>query len=246
MTETLTAALERSAQPKEAKTILDLIDRQKPELEKLVGATIGVERFARTVLTELRRTPKLYECDPGSLLGAMMLAAQLGLEPGPLGHVAFIPFKRECVFCVMYKGMIHLSYRSGLVKDVATGIVFEGDAFEWREGTRPFLDHTPSGPPAEREWTHAYAVARLKTGGTVFRVIFPEDAEKAQARSANGKSPYSPWTTDYHAMVRKTAVRWLAPMLPQSPVFAQALAVDETPVEDVEGVLTASDENGNP
>jgi len=242
MTETLTTALERSAQPKEAKTILDLIDRQKPELEKLIGATIGVERFARTVLTELRRTPKLYDCAPESLLGAMMLAAQLGLEPGPLGHVYLVPFKREVVFVVGYKGMVDLAYRSGLVKDVATGLVFEGDAFEWREGTRPFLDHTPSGPPAERDWTHAYAVARLKTGGTVFRVIFPEDAEKAKAKSANGHAPLSPWQTDHFAMIRKTAIRRLAPMLPQSPVFARALATDDA-IIDTEADLTPSDDD---
>lgn len=246
MTETLTSALERSVQPKAAKTVLDLIERQGPELEKLVGATIGVERFTRTVLTELRRTPKLYDCDPASLLAAMMLAAQLGLEPGPLGHVYLVPFKREVAFVVGYKGMIDLAYRSGLVKDCATGIVFAGDAFEWREGTRPFLDHTPVGPPAEREWTHAYAVARLKTGGTVFRVIFPEDAEKAQARSAAGNNPAGPWTTDYHAMVRKTAVRRLAPMLPQSPLLARALQADDTPLEaaDVEAALEGQDDGG--
>jgi len=231
MTETLTTALERSAQPKEAKTLLDLLDRQKPELEKLLGSVAASERFARVAMTELRRTPKLYECDPLSFLGSLMLAAQLGLEPGPLGHVYLVPFKRECTFILGYKGMVDLAYRSGLVKDIATGIVHEGDAFEWREGTRPFLDHTPSGPPAERDWSHAYAVARLKTGGTVFRVIFPEDVEKAMKRSQNADSPYSPWTTDRPAMVRKTAVRRLSPMLPQSPAFAQAMAADEAPVE---------------
>ena len=227
MTETLPAALDRATQPKQARTILDLLERQKPELEKLLPGQS--ERLARVTLTELRRKPKLYECDPASLLGALMLAAQLGLEPGPLGHVYLVPFKHEVAFIVGYKGMVDLAYRSGLVKDVATGIVFEGDSFEWREGTRPFLDHTPSGPAGERDWTHAYAVARLKTGGTVFRVVFPEDAEKAQARSAAGKNPAGPWTTDYHAMVRKTAVRRLAPMLPQSPIFARALAADDAP-----------------
>lgn len=227
----LTAALERSAQPAEAKSVMDLLDRQKPELEKLLGSVAASERFARTALTELRRTPKLYECDPLSFLGALMLAAQLGLEPGPLGHVYLVPFKRECQFVLGYKGMVTLAYQSGLVKDMATGIVHEGDAFAWREGSRPFLDHTPSGPPAEREWTHTYAVARLKNGGTVFRVCFPEDVEKAKARSANATSPHSPWTTDLQAMIRKTAVRRLSPMLPQSPAFAQALESDEAAVE---------------
>jgi recombination protein RecT len=231
MTEPLTSALERSAQPKEAKTILDLLERQRPELEKLLGSVAASERFARTALTELRRTPKLYECDPLSFLGSLMLAAQLGLEPGPLGHVYLVPFKRECTFVLGYRGMIALAYESGLVKDVATGVVHEGDAFEWREGTRPFIDHTPSGPPAERDWTHAFAVARLKSGGTVFRVCFPEDVDRARKRSANADSPNSPWQTDYLAMVRKTAVRRLSPMLPQSPALARALEADESPVE---------------
>jgi recombination protein RecT len=230
MTETLTTALERSAQPKEAKTILDLLDRQRPELEKLLGSVAASERFARVAMTELRRTPKLYECDPLSFLAALMLAAQLGLEPGPLGHVYLVPFKSECTFILGYKGMVDLAYRSGLVKDVSTGLVHEGDQFAWREGTRPFVDHTPAGPPGEREWTHAYAVARLKTGGTVFRVIFPEDVEKAKAHSQNADSPYSPWVTELPAMIRKTAVRRLSPMLPQSPAFAQAMAADEAPV----------------
>ena len=220
MTDALSTALERSTQPKEARTILDLIERQKPELEKVLPATITAERFARIALTELRRTPKLVECAPESLLGALMLCAQLGLEPGPLGHAYFVPFKR--------------AYDSGQVKDINTGVVHEGDAFEWREGTRPFLDHTPSGPPAERAFTHAYAVARLKTGGTVFRVIFPEDVERARKASANATNPASPWQTDYFAMVRKTAVRRLAPMLPQSPTFAQAMTADDEPVEAVE------------
>ena len=41
----LSAELERAAADPQAKTIFDLIDRQKPELEKVVGQTIGVERF---------------------------------------------------------------------------------------------------------------------------------------------------------------------------------------------------------
>src|SRR2546427_642740 len=82
----------------------DLLERQKPELEKALPEAIGVERFTRTVLTELRRTPKLLDCSPESLLGAMMLAAQLGLEPGPLGLVYLVPFKGQVEFIIGYRG----------------------------------------------------------------------------------------------------------------------------------------------
>jgi recombination protein RecT len=234
---TLATQLEQAAQPKEGATVRDLIARMQPQIERLIGQQ--AERFIRTVETEMRRTPTLYDCDPHSVLGAMMLAAQLGLEPGPLGHVYLIPFKTECQFVVGYRGMIALAYRSGEVKDVQASVVREGDSFTYREGTRPVLDHTPAGPAGDREWTHVYAVARTKTGGTPFRVLYPEDVAKARARSASAKKPGGPWDTDTEAMWRKTAVRRLAPFLPSSPVFAQALAADDAPVIPLDEDVTA-------
>ena len=45
------------------------------------------ERFSRIVLSALSTNPKLAETTPQSFLGAMMTAAQLGVEPNtPLGQ----------------------------------------------------------------------------------------------------------------------------------------------------------------
>ena len=147
---------------------------------------------------------------------------------GPLGHVYFVPFKHEATFIVGYRGIVELAYRSGQLKDVAAVTVREGDAFEYRYGTRPFLDHTPAGPPEQRDAVAYYAVARLRSGGAPFKVLYPEEVEKVKAQSPGAKSDLSPWTTHYDAMARKTAIRRLAPLLPQSPGFAQALERDES------------------
>jgi recombination protein RecT len=232
----LRAELERATAPEAVQTIYQLIDRQKPELEKVVGKTIGVERFTRTVLTEIRRTPKLLECKPESLLGAMMLSAQLGLEPGPLGHVYLVPFKGEVEFIVGYRGFVELAYRSGQVKDVAAALVYEGEPFEYRKGTRPFLDHSPLPKSDGPEVLAAYAVARLRTGGTVFEVIYAEDWEKARKASAAGSKNVGPWVDHLHAMIRKTALRRLEPWLPKTPEFAVALERDEAPAPTVDEV----------
>jgi recombination protein RecT len=221
--------LERVAESPKARTVYDLMQRQRPEIEKALPAHVGSERFLRTVFTEVRRTPALLECSPESLLGALMLAAQLGLEPGPLGHVYLVPFKGQVEFIVGYKGMIDLAFRSGQVKDVAAKVVHDGDEFAFREGTRPFLDHVPAGPRGDREAVAAYAVARLKSGGTPFVVTYPEDWKAAQDRSPAGRKNTGPWATDWLAMVRKTNVRRLSAFLPQSPEFALALARDEAP-----------------
>jgi recombination protein RecT len=228
MSDTLSTELEKAAQPTNQRTIFDLIERQKPELEKALSGAMDVERFARVVLTEIRRTPALLDCSPESLLGALMLSAQLGLEPGPLGHVYLVPFKGQVEFIIGYRGYIDLAYRSGQVKDVSAALVRQGDAFEYRKGTRPFLDHTPDPAQTGEPIAAAYAVARLRTGGTVFEVIYEEEWINAQARSASGQKGKGPWISDFPAMVRKTAIRRLEPMLPKSAVFARALAVDTT------------------
>lgn len=227
-TEPLRAELERAGASDEARTVYQLLERQKPELARALPDSIGVERFTRTVLTEIRRSPKLLECAPESLLGAMMLAAQLGLEPGPLGLVYLVPFKRAVEFIVGYRGYVELAYRSGHVKDLSAGLVRDGDRFHYRHGTRPELEHIPLGPAEERDIEAAYAVARLKTGGTVFVVTYAEDWERARKASAAGSKNLGPWKEDRPAMIRKTAVRRLEPWLPKTAAIAHALEVDET------------------
>jgi recombination protein RecT len=244
----LGTALEVAKQPQEARTILSLIERQKPELEKALAGTIGVERFTRTILTELRRTPKLYECSPESLLGAMMLAAQLQLEPGPLGLVYLVPFKGQVEFIVGYRGYVELAFRSGLVKDVSASLVYEGDDFEYREGTRPFLDHVPLRPngPSDgrgRELIAAYAVARLKTGGAPFKVIYEPDWQRAKSKSPAGSKGVGPWVDDFPQMVLKTAIRRLEPKLPKTPQFGLALEADEAAAPAFEEPLPEPEED---
>ena len=235
MTETLTTALERSAQSGDEKNIRDLMEANAVELAKKLPRGLEFEYFKQAVYSELRRTPKLYECDPVTGLAAVVYALQLGLSPGPLGHFYLVPFDKKVVPIIGYKGMIHLGYGSGLLKRIETGLVCEGDDFTFRKGSRPFLDHTPSGPMGEREWTHVYAVAELKGGGKPeFEVLFPEDVEKRRKRSAAADKPASPWNTDTAAMWRKSAVRALQPYLPQSPLLARYGDRDEAPIEALE------------
>lgn len=228
MSDTLSTELEKAAQPSEQRTVFDLLARQRPEIEKALAGHMDTERFERVVLTEIRRTPGLLDCSPESLLASIMLSAQLGLEPGPLGHVYLVPFKGAVEFIIGYRGYIDLAYRSGLVKDVSAALVYEPDEFSFRKGTRPVLDHVPADDPGDGAPVAAYAVARLRSGGTVFEVIRERDWQRAKARSASGQKGKGPWITDEPAMIRKTAVRRLEPMLPKSPVFARALAVDTT------------------
>jgi recombination protein RecT len=155
-----------------------------------------------------------------------------------LGHFYLVPFKGEAVFILGYRGMVELAYRSGKVRRISAMVAREGDHFEFRYGTRAVLDHTPNGPPAEREWLAVYAIAELTNGGKPFTVLYPEDVEKRRARSASANLPSSPWQTDTEAMWCKSAVRALQRWLPQTPESARAVTQDESPVDATEDDVT--------
>src|SRR5438105_2189751 len=224
----LKAELERQAQPNGQKNVLGLIDRNAPALDKLLGPSLTVAQFKTAAMTYLRMQPKLYECNPLSVVGGLRLGAQLGLSLGPLGHFYLAPHAGEAVFILGYRGMVELAYRSGKVRRVSAVVVRDGDTFSFRYGTRAVLDHVPSGPPGEREWLAVYAVAELTNGGKPFEVLYPEDVEARRKRSALGKKGIGPWADDTEAMWRKSAVRQLQRWLPQTPESAHGLATDET------------------
>jgi len=106
-------------------TIFDLIQKMTPAIQKALPSQLDPNRLARIVTTEIRRNPKLLKCKKESLLGALMLSAQLGLEPGPLGHCYYVPYKDECQFIIGYKGMIDLARRSGQISSIYAEVVCE-------------------------------------------------------------------------------------------------------------------------
>jgi len=222
----LTQALERAETSTEQASVLALLARSKPEIARALPGGVDFDRFERIVRTEVRRVPALLDCDPHSFLAAVLWAAQLNLEPGPLQHVHLIPFKRQVTFVIGYRGYVELAYRSGQVKDIYAALVREGDGFRETLGTSPKLIHEPQ---TDGEIVAAYAVARLKTGGTVFQVIHEPEWERARKASQLGSAGKGPWADDRDAMIRKTALRRLEPWLPKTGGFGEAIALDERP-----------------
>lgn len=215
--------------PRSALTIFEQIARQQEAVAKALPAGMDAERFVRMVLTEVRRTPKLGQCDPATLLGAMMLSAQTGLEPGgPLGQAFLIPRwsgrrkVMECQFQIGYKGYVQLAARSGVTITART--VRDGDDFEWRYGTDEYVHHRPvlGSVAPSIAW---YAIGQFADGRKpVFVVIDRNVTEAAKAAGAAGDK--GPWATHYDAMGEKTAANRLQRWLPLSTDVAMAMAAD--------------------
>src|SRR5438132_12632066 len=233
VTDTLTSALERSAMPREAKNVLDVVQRAHPRLVKLLGSEQAAERFVVETRSYLYANPKLYEADPNSVASGALWCAQLGLTLGPLGLFYLVPFKGLAVAIVGYKGYCQLAYRSGQVKDISAKLVYEGEPFAEYGGSTPKLVHEIRDHDDDATIAHAYAVARLKTGGTVWTVIGEREWERARKASALGAKNQGLWAEHRPEAIRKTAIRRLAESgsLPLVPALGDALDHDETPAE---------------
>lgn len=213
------------------KTLRDVIMDRAGDIARALPAETGMtpDRLTMVSYTLIRMTPKLAGCTPDSMIGALMTAAQLGLEPGPLQHCYFIPrwnSRTKCnevTFQVGYKGMIELARRNGV--QIKTRTVYEGDHFEIVYGFEDEIIHRPT--LGERGAVLGYYLVATWDGGKYATWMNKADIERIRLRSESGDK--GPWLTDYDAMARKTVVRYAfnSNQIPQSVAIARAINADE-------------------
>lgn len=235
-------------------TVGQLIQAQIPAIAMVVGGSTETERkrraerFARICLTAVRNTPKLANSTMESFAAAMMICAQLDLEPNtPQGLAFLIPYENrrknvtECQFQVGYKGLLQLAYRSGMVASFNADVVYraevEAGMFRYCKGISPTIGHDVDLLKPELrdgEIVAAYAACVLHGGQPLLRVVDAREVERAQKTSASmaaakkyGKTDSSPWQTSPEAMWMKTAIKRLAAWMPQTEMLALAVENDD-------------------
>jgi len=212
-----------------ANNIRSLLEKSKAQIAMALPKHLNADRIIRVAMTSIQRTPKLLDCDPKSLIGAIIQSAQLGLEPdGVLGHAYLIPYGNTVQFIPGYKGLIDLARRSGQVVSIGSHVVYSNEKFSLKFGFDETLEHEPLPPSKRGDRKGVYAVARLKDGSVHFEWLWAEEVETVKAQSLKKmKRPSGPWIDNEDEMWRKTSIRRLAKYLPLSVEFAKAAAVDE-------------------
>ena len=215
-----------------SKTIFDVIQAGAKQFATALPKHVNSERFVRIAITTIRLNPKLAKCSQESLLGALMVSAQLGLEPGTLGQCYLIPFENkkagtvECQFQIGYKGLIELLRRSGQLSDIYSYTVYENDDFNIEYGLSRTLTHKPNFD--ERgEIKGFYAVAILKDGAKAFEYMTKDEITKHEEKYRKGSYKNDVWNKNFEEMAQKTVVKKLLKWLPVSVEFLEMAAKDE-------------------
>jgi recombination protein RecT len=224
-----------AAQATDPKSIMGLMnsDSVKKQMALAMPKHLTADRMMRIAMTEVRKVPALGKCNVQSFMGAIMQCAQLGLEPGAaLGHAYLLPFGNgkasdglaNCQLIIGYRGMIDLARRSGQIISLNARAVYSNDQFSYTYGLDETLEHVPA--TGERgEFTHVYAVAKLKGGGIQFEVMSKADVMRVKASSKAGNN--GPWVSHFDEMAKKTVIRRLFKYLPVSIEVTQAVILDE-------------------
>lgn len=238
-------------------SVRNLFERCKAQINMALPSHLKADRLIRIAMTMVQKNPRLLECTPQSLLGALMECAQLGLEPDSiLGHAYFVPFRvkrrmpdgssrwvDEVTMIPGYKGLIKLVRNSGQLSTIVSQVVYKQDEYDVMEGTDPKIVHkrTEEGPgmgdDAERPDPTAdvrafYSIVRLKDGGLQFINMWKWEVNRIRNRSQSYKAYLekgfsTPWVTDYEEMGKKTTIRRICKLLPMSVEVQRAVALDE-------------------
>lgn len=224
--ESVKTAISKRSELESPTTVIErMLKKNVAGLGKALPSHMKAERLERIVLTLLRMSPKLAECEPISIIAAVFTMAQLGLEPID-GQAYIIPYKGKAQFQIGYKGLVTLFYRHPLAKALNWGVVRENDTFVWDRG-QGVLRHQEN-LRGERGDVYAYWIkAELTTGGTIVECMSKEAVEK-HAKDHSKTFGSGPWQTDFDSMALKTVFIKASKLMPKAIELQKALELDTT------------------
>jgi recombination protein RecT len=164
----------------------------------------------------------LQKCTINSIRNSIVNIALTGASLNPALQQAFlIPRKGKCCLDFSYRGLCKIAVDSESVYDIDATAVFEGDEFDYEMGLYPRLVHKPKMHDKDEkpEVIAAYAIATLHHGIKKFVVIDREKIDRAR-KSAQYDVV---WKAHLDEMAKKTAVKLLYKLLPQTEKMSVAV-----------------------
>lgn len=214
--------------------ITDVVDGMKLDFEQRIAAASPVQyaQEAHFALQQLASNAYLLgvaQNNPDSLRAALLNVAATGLSLNPVKKQAYlIPRNKEVVLDISYMGILHVAQMSGAIEWGQARIVRAGHAFRLTGiNQAPIHEYNPfENDDAAGAIVGAYAVVKLPSGDFLTHCLNIDALLRIRSRSESfrrGKN--SPWLTDPEPMMKKSAVRGLAPYMPYHEAMAQAMSV---------------------
>jgi len=202
--------------------VQDLLVQSRTQIVKYLPRHLDADKMIYVALETVHSDSFLRECEPLSILQAVLEASQLGLMLGnKLGHAYLVPRRDKkannilkCQLLIGYRGFIALAHRTGNVSSIFPAIVHQADQFSLKLGTGRQLSHVPLLDVSKRgDWIGAYAVVEFRDGRTDFEWMTRQEIEKVKQCSESSSEPWSAWRRFEDEMIKKSPIRRMAKRL---------------------------------
>lgn len=214
--------------------ITDVVDGMKLDFEQRIAAASPVQyaqeaHFALQQLASNAYLLGIAQNNPDSLRAALLNVAATGLSLNPVKKQAYlIPRNKAVVLDISYMGILHVAQMSGAIEWGQARIVRAGHTFRLTGiNQAPVHEYNPfENDDAAGAIVGAYAVVKLPSGDFLTHCLNMDALLRIRSRSESFKGgKNSPWLTDPEPMMKKSAVRGLAPYMPYREAMAQAMTV---------------------
>lgn len=214
--------------------ITDVVAGMKLDFEQRIAASSPVQyaQEAHFALQQLASNAYLLgvaQNNPDSLRAALLNVAATGLSLNPVKKQAYlIPRNKAVALDISYMGILHVAQMSGAIEWGQARIVRAGHTFRLTGiNQAPAHEYNPfENDDAAGAIVGAYAVVKLPGGDFLTHCLNMDALLRIRSRSESFKSgKNSPWLTDPEPMMKKSAVRGLAPYMPYREAMAQAMTV---------------------
>ena len=215
-----------------------LLAQARTQIAKYLPRHLDADKMIYVALETVRADSFLRQCEPLSIVQAVLEASQLGLMLGnKLGHAYLVPRRDKkannilkCQLLIGYRGFIALAHRTGKVSSIFPAIVHQGDQFSLKLGTGRQLSHVPLLDVSKQgDWIGAYAVVEFRDGRADFEWMTRQEIEKVKQCSESAREAWSPWKRFEDEMIKKSPIRRMAKRLCLS---SEDLALVEAAVRD--------------
>lgn len=220
-----TAVAERPEKSR-ALIIAEQLDLASLKIGEAVPTTLKMpsERVIRIAKQAINGNATLSQCSANSVVSSCIKAASDGLVCDGR-EAALVPFKNkagnyEAQYIPMYRGLIKLMYRSGLVSTVEVGTVYQNeyddeDRWQYERGDAGYIKHKPILIGDRGAAVLFYAVVAMRDGGRSRHVMSVSDIYRAVGRARENNPLWKiEGSHNWEEMCKKTPLRALSKTLP--------------------------------
>lgn len=236
---------------------LAVIEKNQAALKSMLSAEATKKRFNEilgkkgpgfisSIVSAVNGSAELQKCEPQTVIGAAAIAASLDLPIVPgLGFAGIVPFWNtkkgvyEGQFQIFKKGFIQLAQRSGQIKTIHSGAVYDGQLKHYNPFTGDF-EFDINGKKSEKVIGYV-AYMRFINGFEKYKYMTIEELTKhGKKYSQSFRKGWGKWADKeeggFEQMCEKTVIKLLlsgyAPLsieMQNAIVYDQATIADNTP-----------------